>query len=129
MERFLYRLSKSTHAKRFVLKGALMLRVWHSSESRSTMDIDLLGRTSNDDVDIGIQIKDIMAVIVEEDGLFFDSDSIQIERITQDADYQGLRVRFIGSLTTARIRMQVDIGFGDVIHPDPKESTFPAIQF
>lgn len=27
MERFLYRLSQSSHAKHFILKGALMLRV------------------------------------------------------------------------------------------------------
>jgi hypothetical protein len=34
MERFLYRLSQSPHARRFVLKGGLMLRVWNVSESR-----------------------------------------------------------------------------------------------
>ena len=48
MERFLYRLSQSGHAGRFILKGALMLRVWHSSEVRPTMDIDMLGKTSNE---------------------------------------------------------------------------------
>jgi len=41
MDRFLYRWSKSDHAKLFVLKGALMLRVWHASESRPTGDIDM----------------------------------------------------------------------------------------
>ncbi len=49
IERFLYRLSQSKHADRFVLKGALMLRVWRSPEFRPTMDIDMLGRTSNDE--------------------------------------------------------------------------------
>lgn len=38
MERFLYRLSRSRHARRFVLKGALMLRAWNSPEFRATMD-------------------------------------------------------------------------------------------
>ena len=42
MERFLYRLSCSSHAKAFVLKGALMLRVWQIPQSRLTRDIDLL---------------------------------------------------------------------------------------
>ncbi len=37
MERFLYRLSQSAHANRFILKGALMLRVWRSPEIRPTM--------------------------------------------------------------------------------------------
>ncbi|HYV38771.1 MAG TPA: nucleotidyl transferase AbiEii/AbiGii toxin family protein [Gemmataceae bacterium] len=44
MERFLYRLASSKHASRFVLKGALMLRVWNAPASRPTRDIDLLGR-------------------------------------------------------------------------------------
>lgn len=47
MERFLYRLSLSAHAERFILKGALMLRVWQASEARPTMDIDMLGKTDN----------------------------------------------------------------------------------
>ena len=53
MERFLYRLSKSEHAEHFILKGALMFRVWSPSQAstrlRPTMDIDLLGRTSNEE--------------------------------------------------------------------------------
>jgi hypothetical protein len=48
MERFLYRLAQSKHTDRFVLKGALLLRVWEAPSVRPTMDIDLLGRTSND---------------------------------------------------------------------------------
>ena len=60
MERFLYRLSQSAHAERFVLKGALMLRVWRSPELRPTMDIDMLGRTSNEETDIVVQIRDIL---------------------------------------------------------------------
>lgn len=45
MERFLYRLSQSAHKNKFVLKGAMMLKVWQSPELRPTMDIDFLGRT------------------------------------------------------------------------------------
>jgi hypothetical protein len=48
MERFLYRLSRSSHRQKFILKGALMLNVWKVAPARSTKDIDLLGRTSND---------------------------------------------------------------------------------
>ena len=35
------RLSRSPHAPEFVLKGALMLRVWNVSIARPTLDIDL----------------------------------------------------------------------------------------
>ena len=44
MERFLYRLSKSPHARKFILKGALMFTAWELEPYRPTMDIDLLGR-------------------------------------------------------------------------------------
>ena len=127
MERFLYRLSQSAHADRFILKGALMLRVWRSPELRPTMDIDMLGKTSNEEADIVAQIRDILTVDVEADGLAFDPDSIQAERITEDADYEGIRIRFLGALGSARINMQIDIGFGDVVYPEPEESDLPTM--
>jgi hypothetical protein len=127
MERFLYRLSQSAHSGRFVLKGALMLRVWRSPELRPTMDIDLLGRTSNEEVDIIAQIKDILATDVIADGLAFDTDSIQSERIVEDADYEGIRIRFLGTLGSAKINMRIDIGFGDVVYPNPEESDLPTL--
>ncbi|PXF60077.1 MAG: nucleotidyl transferase AbiEii/AbiGii toxin family protein [Deltaproteobacteria bacterium] len=127
MERFLYRLSQSVHVDRFILKGALMLRVWRSPELRPTMDIDMLGRTSNEEADIVAQIQEILTVDVETDGLAFDPDSIQAERITEDADYEGIRIRFLGTLGSAKINMQIDIGFGDVVYPEPEESDLPTM--
>ena len=127
MERFLYRLSQSAYADRFILKGALMLRVWGSPKFRPTMDIDLLGRTSNEEADVVAQIRDILAVDVETDGLVFDSDSIRVERITEDADNNGIRIRFQGGLSTARITLQIDIGFGDVVYPEPEEADLPTM--
>lgn len=127
MERFLYRLSQSEHADRFILKGALMLRAWQSPELRPTMDIDFLGRTSNEEAAIAAQIRNILAVAIKPDGLVFDPASIQIERITEDADYEGIRVRFRGALDTARVHMQIDIGFGDVVYPEAEESDLPTL--
>ena len=127
MERFLYRLSRSTHADRFILKGALMLRIWHAPELRPTMDIDMLGRTNNEEASIVAQIRDILIVDVEEDGLTFDPGSTRAERITEDSEYEGIRIRFLCTLGSARIHMQLDIGFGDVVYPEPAESKFPTI--
>jgi len=126
MERFLYRLTQSTHADRFVLKGALMLRVWQSPQFRPTMDIDMLGKTSNEIDDICTQVADIISVEAN-DGLIFDSATIRGESIKEDADYEGVRVRFIGTLDNARVNMQIDIGFGDIIHPAPIEAELPTI--
>ncbi|MCF6337012.1 MAG: nucleotidyl transferase AbiEii/AbiGii toxin family protein [Gammaproteobacteria bacterium] len=126
MERFLYRLTQSSHAGRFVLKGALMLRVWQSPQFRPTMDIDMLGRTSNDIDDICAQVAAIISVKAD-DGLIFDSATIRGERIKEDADYEGVRVRFIGTLDNARVNMQIDVSFGDIIHPEPIEAELPGI--
>lgn len=127
MERFLCRFSRSPHASRFVLKGALMLRVWRSPEFRPTMDIDLLGQTRNEEANISAQIRDVLSVEVDPDGLVFDRDSIRTERIAEDAVYQGIRARFLATLDSARINMQVDIGFGDVVFPEPEEADLPVL--
>jgi len=127
LERFLYRLSASKYADNFVLKGALLFTVWRQSEIRSTVDIDLLGTTSNEPEAITKVFQDICKVKVEDDGLRFDSSSITAKQIAVDADYQGLRVQLYGYLGTARIRVQVDIGFSDVITPGPETYDFPTI--
>jgi predicted nucleotidyltransferase component of viral defense system len=127
MERFLCRLSKSDYAGKYILKGALMLRVWQAPFARPTMDIDMLGKTSNDIDAVVRQFKDICDVTVEPDGLTFNPDSIRAQRITEDADYEGLRLRFTGNLGNARISIQIDIGFGDVVFPKPKSEALPTI--
>ncbi len=127
MERFLYRLSVSKHVGHFILKGALMLRAWKSPEFRPTMDIDMLGKTDNEEGNILSQIRDVLAVEVPPDGLLFDPESIQSERITEDADYHGIRIRFRGALGTARINMQIDISFGDIVYPDPEKAELPCM--
>jgi predicted nucleotidyltransferase component of viral defense system len=127
MERFLYRLSQSPHARQFILKGGLMLRVWNVSESRPTMDIDMLGRTSNEPNQIVRQMQEILTLAVEPDGMTFDLASIQTEPITKDADYQGIRVRCLGYLDAARVNIQIDLGFGDVVFPQPETAFLPTL--
>jgi len=127
MERFLYRLSLSQHKNKFILKGALMLRLWDASESRPTMDIDMLGRTSNETENILQQIREMLFVEVDEDGICFDAATLHAEQIKEDADYQGVRVLFKGNLDTAKIHMQIDVGFGDVVYPLPEKSAMPTI--
>lgn len=41
--RFLYRLSRSSHRERFILKGAQLFHVWGANGHRPTRDLDLLG--------------------------------------------------------------------------------------
>jgi len=127
MERFLYRLSKSPYANNFVLKGALMLTVWEAPLTRPTLDIDLLGRIDNRTETIVRVTREICQQEVEPDGLAFDVATIEAERIAEDADYEGIRVRFRGSLGTARFVMQLDIGFGDIVIPSPEHINYPTL--
>ena len=127
MERFLYRLSKSPYADKFILKGALMLTVWKAPLSRPTMDIDLLGRIDNSIETIVEITRQICRQEVEPDGIAFDVASIKGERIAEDADNKGIRVRFRGSLDTAQIVMQLDIGFGDIVIPSPEFTNYPTL--
>jgi len=127
MERFLYRLSQSQHSDRFILKGALMLRIWHASQSRPTRDIDMLGITNNSPEAISAQILEILATDVTDDGLIFNADQLSTEIITEDADYQGVRVRFSGLLQTAQMPMQLDIGFGDALVPGANRAEYPTL--
>jgi hypothetical protein len=127
IERFLYRFSKSSFAERFILKGALMLIVWESPVSRPTMDIDMLGNVENSVDAIVSMVREVCLQEVEPDGIFFDPESTRGERITEDADYEGVRVRFRGALATARITIQLDVGFGDIVIPPPKLTSYPII--
>ena len=127
MERFLYRLSKSRYAETFILKGALLLAAWRAPLSRSTMDIDLLGRTSNELEHIRVLFAQLCDVEAAPDGIEFDSKSVRVARIKEDADYEGVRVRFRAALANARVPMQIDIGFGDVVTPDVVEIQYPTL--
>jgi len=127
MERFLYRVSQSKYADKFILKGALMFTVWHVPERRTTLDIDFLAQYDNQVANIEKMIKDVCKIDVVSDGLVFDSKNVKGQRIKEDADYEGVRVKFVGLLERSRIPMQVDIGFGDSIYPKPKLIEYPVI--
>ena len=127
LERFLYRVSQSQHCNRFLLKGALMLRVWGAPGSRPTRDIDLLGYVDNEIGVIEAIVREVCTIEVEDDGVRFDSTTVAGERIKEDADYEGVRIKFVGFLDNARIPMQLDVGFGDVVHPQAEENDYPTI--
>jgi len=127
IERFIYRLSKSPHADRFILKGALMFSTWKEAASRPTLDIDLLGKIDNGLKVIVAAMKDVCGMDVEADGMFFNPEEVTAARITEDAEYKGVRARLQGGLGNARVSLQVDIGFGDVIVPGPDKVVYPPL--
>ncbi len=127
MERFLYRLSQSPHRDKFVLKGALMFTVWEAEQFRATRDIDLSGKTNNETWNLAAIVQDVCRTEVEPDGMAFDAETVEADKIKEDADYAGVRVRFLGHLERARASMQIDVGFGDVITPGAAMIDYPVI--
>lgn len=127
MERFLYRFSRSRYADKFVLKGALLFTAWQIPERRTTLDIDFWAHYDNQVADIESVMRDVCDVSVESDGLIFDAKTIQGRKIKEDADYEGVRVKFIGLLERSRIPMQIDVGFGDIVYPKVKMIDYPVI--
>lgn len=70
-------------------------------------------------------VREVLSIAIEDDGLRFDLNSIVAEEIREDLEYGGVRIKFNGYLESARIGLQVDIGFGDVVSPEPQEITYP----
>jgi predicted nucleotidyltransferase component of viral defense system len=117
MRRFMARLARSRHTHRFVLKGGLLMDAWNSSSSRPTVDIDFLGMMDNDPAAVESIIREVCVTEVEPDGLTFLAENSRAERITEHASYRGVRMRFEACLGSAKVPMQIDIGFGDVVLP------------
>lgn len=127
MERFLFRLSRSAHADSFVLKGALMLQLWGGPLTRATKDIDLLYNSSAGVQELAAVVQICLGVEVEDDGLFFDLESVAAEEIRLAANYKGVRVRCRAHLGNARVALQIDVGFGDVVTPHPQRIDYPSL--
>jgi hypothetical protein len=117
VERLLYRLSRSEHSDRFLLKGAMLLSVWTSRPYRSTRDLDLAGRGDSSTTGAEAIFRGLCGLKVEDDGLVFDGASVKGKPIREDQEYEGVRVTLMARLGNARIPLQVDIGFGDAVQP------------
>jgi hypothetical protein len=126
-ERFLYRLGASELRERLVLKGAGLLALWMEDPYRSTRDVDVLAFGDNDAAAVRIAMETICRVPCPEDGLRFDLDSLEITPIRAEDEYPGQRAVLRAYLGTAKIRIQVDFGFGDAITPGPVDAECPVL--
>lgn len=124
-ERLLYRIGVSPYRDRLVLKGAMLLLALGQT-LRPTKDLDLLGFGSDDLEELSAMFREIMGIAVE-DGITFDPQSLKASPIREELEYGGVRLQFLAYLDTARIPVQVDIGFGDAVTPAPVEQTIPTL--
>ena len=127
LERLMYRLSESVARDRFVVKGALLFLVWADEPFRATRDLDLLAIREPSPQELLELFRSLCDMAVEEDGVVFDPASITVSEIREDQQYGGLRVTMRARLGKILIPIQVDIGFGDAVTPEPQAGAFPAL--
>jgi predicted nucleotidyltransferase component of viral defense system len=127
LERILFRLSRSRHRDVFILKGALLFELWTEQRYRPTRDADFLARGDNAPERFAHIFRELCVLEVDEDGLRFDAETVEAGRISEDADYEGVRVTFVAYLERAKIPIQIDIGFGDIVTPAPSETGYPTL--
>jgi len=127
LERLLYRLSVSEYNRHFILKGAFLFVTWLADPFRPTRDLDLLGYGSNSPEALANTFRAICMASVPDDGVVFDSNGLTAAPIREDMDYGGVRVRTQATIDGARVPIQIDVGFGDIITPAPIEISYPAL--
>ena len=126
-ERFLYRLARSGHASRFVLKGATLFTLWRGNPHRATRDLDLLGFGDSSIDSVRDFLTQVVATSVQPDGVAFDAQSLVVGPIREDQEYGGVRGTLVARLGSARVKAQIDVGFGDAITPDAEVAALPVL--
>jgi len=126
LERLLYRLSQSPYRDRFALKGAMLIMTWFPDPYRPTRDLDLLGFGDSAEEFILRVFREVCGMPAD-DGITFEVDNLRIERIREDLEYGGLRLRTVANLSRARINVVIDVGFGDAVEPGLEEIEFPVL--
>lgn len=127
IERLLYRLSQSPHGGRFILKGAMLFAIWSDAPFRPTGDLDLLGFGSANIEDLRRVFAEVCVFSVQDDGIVFDPASVVGEIARPEQESSGVHIQLNARLGAAVIPVQIDIGFGDVVHPQPQQIAFPRL--
>ena len=127
-ERLLYRLSLSEYKNSFCLKGGVLLYLFEQRKSRPTMDIDFLAKNiKNETENLKMVFANIGGIQYLDDAVSFDCQNIEAAEIIKQGNYNGIRINITGRLDTIVQRIQIDIGFGDRIYPDPVLVNYPVI--
>jgi predicted nucleotidyltransferase component of viral defense system len=126
LERLLYRLSTTGHRERFVLKGAMLMTTWFDAPFRPTRDLDLLGFGDPDPQAVLAVFREVCAVEVD-DGVTFDVRGLSVDLIREELEYGGLRIKTNADIAGARVRIAIDVGFGDAIEPAATDLELPVL--
>src|SRR5258708_4940425 len=126
LERFLYRLSTSKHRERFALKGAMLMLHWTDEPQRPTRDLDLLG-FGDSDPELTLKIFREICAVKADDAVVFDVDGLVVDRVRDESGYSGLRLKTYATVDGARVRVVIDIGYGDATEPGLNDIELPVL--
>jgi hypothetical protein len=101
--------------------------IWNPRTYRATLDIDLLARVKNSADHLVQIIREVCALEVDSDGVEFDIINLRLIETQLNAQYKGYSAKFFASLSSARVPLQIDIGFSDKIFPQPIEVKYPSL--
>ena len=129
LEGFLLRLAASANSEDFVLKGGLLLAAYQLR--RPTADIDFAALNTSNDVEtvksLIIGVANTQLPEDQYDGLVFDISHAVATSIRDEEEYNGVRVSLAAALSTAKMRLHVDVNVGDPIWPRPETLLFPRL--
>ncbi|MBN2035804.1 MAG: nucleotidyl transferase AbiEii/AbiGii toxin family protein [Chitinispirillaceae bacterium] len=126
-ERFLYRLSISPYRTNFILKGGLLFFSLSVPVRRPTVDIDFLGIKLTDNPEKLKTVFTEIAQIACPDGIEYHPEGISINQIKKETDFTGSRIIIPAILAKARVNLQIDVAFGDVVTRGPRVFEFPTL--
>ncbi len=72
-------------------------------------------------------MNEVSQLDVPNDGIVFEAAFFSGVAVREAADYSGVRTVFMGRFDAARVHMQIDIAFGDVVTPEREELSYPTI--
>ncbi len=123
-EGLLHRMVSTELASSIVLKGGLLFFQLQGMIARPTKDIDLLGLSERREEALLQDLLDAASTVEIDDGLTFDRSSIDVAPIAGQTEHGGIRGHILAHLGSARTRIQIDMGFGDVITEGPVERPY-----
>jgi hypothetical protein len=124
LERWLARLSASLHANTFILKGGMLLAAFGAR--RPTADVDLLAqRVANDEAIVRTRVVAIAQINLD-DGVDYLTDTITAQAIRDQDIYAGIRMSMDCRISTAMVKLKLDVNVGDPVTPEPRQVALPS---
>ena len=95
---------------------------------RPTADADLLARhLANDERTIATRVQEIAQITLsEDDGVAYLAETIRTQPIREEDLYAGVRVGMDCRVSTAEVKLKLDINVGDPITPEPQTMQLPS---